>query len=711
MEIKNLVTQRVFAFLGQCSALTHVMPDATECVRLENFVSRNSRLRKIWGATRYYEAGFGAGEIKWIDYFRNRWFFQRGNLVGVETAENSQNFLEFGEIYGGAASRIFSDRWRDNLYMSNGFENKAFQSNVLGEQFLNVGLFPPGLGKRVASALAPCAVLSEVTAPAYQLTGIPAGPYGAYLITWWDENRQVESMPSQSFVGEDGLWQSFPRPAPRFAPFVITLAGVNTAVKVDITALKALGYDPRVTHFIVYRATASDPTVFKRVNDPTSSVGTIPTPITSDFYVDATPEANLGQVLDTSLSPPPSGRYYHGAGNNDDVGNYGPRFVKFHRDQLWYFGVRFPGAANGGKIVASNPYSDAFTEDFLLEEQNYFPVDGIAYGSEVGNFDYCKYTYDVGRSTGQRDTFMGKNSNTLMFFKEESTYYLDGTSPDNYEVRELDNKRGIVASGSAQETSVGIIGLGKEGFTLFDGVSKGKIISEKIQDMVEQINFDYVDKITSAWDPKEEKYECHCPFLLPYNTIVFLYDVKTKSWSFTKRAGGAAGYGLASNRRVVGLLGDKQNGRLYKTTDRSAVTFDGQTMHGLWRKMFDFGQPNETKSVQMVTIVARARRDFQLSVDLIPDFAQKDAVSVNNVDPDVRGDQWASGADDEEGMDWDEGQWASGTEKKEFTILIQAIGKKLELVIRNSDTDADSALFEIEEVTLWASLVGGEENA
>lgn len=141
------------------------------------------------------------------------------------------------------------------------------------------------------------------------------------------------------------------------------------------------------------------------------------------------------------------------------------------------------------------------------------------------------------------------------------------------------------------------------------------------------------------------------------------------------------------------------------------MTFNGQTMHASWRsKHFDFGQPGELKGLQAVVITARAKRDFRLSIDIIPDFAQDDCVSVNDVDPDVRDDVLAASVNDPEGMLWDEGQYSSGMVKKKFTILIQVVAETFQLIIRNSDTDADRAAFEIEEIMLYASLMDGSDD-
>ncbi len=849
MEIENLVTERVGSFNGQRSSTPHATLQPSDAERVENFVTKKGRLRKIWGTLFYANPGLDAGEVKWLDYFRNRWIFQQGTAIGVESAENSSVFTKVGDILLGALNRITSEKWQSRIYMSNGVENRFFESNAGVEKYLTVGLLPPGLGYRgmfgdnpgtpplitsspLATGVGPIVasvdwstgaalpanaytaaggvgngdfltasangilILDDGALPqigetilvkneastnnggiytvtatgdanspfvltrasyfctpanmivlsvipvlkganatfAYQIgfagaitvgvtaltftkvasAGIAAYVPYRYVLTWWDAVRRVESLPHGSWVGEDGFWNSYSPLAG--AGNAITLTGADVGARVSITQFKNFGYDTdRVTHFILYRGTQDSfkqfagapttiPTTFKRIADPDISdtadiKGTLLT-IDHDFYDDYTKEESLGKLLDESLSPPPGGKYYLGRGDTQDVGNYGPRFVKLFRDSLWYFGVRFPGTIHGQRVVVDGSNIIAAT---------YFPFSGFAYASDPQAFDYWKFSFDVGRASGQEDTGLAIHRNTLIFFKSASAYYLSGSTLDNYAIQLLDSKRGIVAPGSIQETTKGVIGLSADCFAIFDSVGGAKPISEEISDEVDAINLDLADKITSAFDPKEEKYECHVPVLNTYNTKVFIYDLKQSAWSFTTRAGASAAYGLSSNRRVTGLLGDTQNSRLYKTIDQSQITFNGQTILGSWSsKHFDFGNPAKLKSLQRVLITARAVRDFKLSIDVIPDFGDGDSVSIEDISPDVKNDDWNDVAPDTAGADWDEGQWGEATTKKKFSILVQCIGRNLQLVVRNANADANAASFEIEEIVLEASLLGGD---
>lgn len=706
IDIENEVTERISSFSGIKSSLPFGVLQSTDAEDILNFVSRRGRLRKIWGASLYYESGAAQAAISWLAYFGDKWIAQHGDTIIREFTEGQANFNPIGGMALGAANKVDSEKWENRIYLTNGVENKYLEDPgavqyTPDENFLTLGLIPPGRGAKNwngAGAFQPNLVLTKV---AHVGSTLADATYG-YVITFWDANREIESLPNGAQVGEDGLWASFALSFASSSALAFTMMTDN-AVRVDISALKAAGYDlSRVTHFIVYRQTQADVATLKRVADPTDSVDEPLLRIANNFYDDSTVEANLGAVLDESLSPPPSGLFYQGKANSvTDAAAIGPRFFKFFRDQLWAFGVRLPGTDNGTKLQP---------DGVTARQVNFAKQSGIAYASMVNNHEYWTFDYNIGRSTAQRDTGMGKHRNVLMFFKEASAYYLSGSSPDNYEVQELDPKRGINIPGSLQDTTLGVIGLSVDGFTRFDGVGPGVPISEEIFDKIQQINLAYADKINSVFDPLEEKYECHVPLdEFGWNVRVFSFDCKTKCWEITNRAGGSAAYGISSSKRTVSLLGDPRNGRLYRTDDYSKVTFNGQTMFGHWRsKAFDFGHPGKLKNVQFVEITANCIKDFRLSVDLISDFGQADSASVEDIDPDVRTGEWAADANDDTGLQWNSGQWEKGVRRKKFTVLIQSQGKNFNLAIRNSDTDAGRASFEIEEIVLHASLVDGD---
>lgn len=710
IQIQNEVTERISVFSGIKSSLPFGVLNSSDAEDILNFVSRRGKLRKIWGASLYYTSGLSDKQIGWLEHFRYKWIAQHGNTIIREATEGQADFASIGDIQLGSQNRVFSEKWENRLYLSNGVENKFLEDSITnqnlsvqGQNFITHGLIPPGLGQRISNYLETSSdyaqlVISEQAASG---TGLANGTLYYYLITWYDSVRNVESLPNGSEVGEDGLWVTNHGARRGF-----TTTGANKALKIDWSALKALGYDTqRVTHVRVYRATQADFTTYKCVNiSSTLPDGPYGTPIAQDSYADETVEANLGQVLDESLSPPPSGLYYRENPPNDTVGVYGPKFTKFFRDQIWKFGVEYPGTEYGFEAVSETVAA------VLSRKVNYFPQSGIAYASGVNEHEYFRFTYGIGRASGQKDTGMAKFRNTLMFFKERSAYYLSGSSPDNYEIQEMDANRGILVSGSLKETTIGPIGLSVDGFTLFDGVGPGKPISDEIFDKIQEINLDYHDKINSVFDPIEEKYECHAPIgEFSWNVRVFTFDCKTKCWEVTDRAGGAAAYGVGSNRRTVSLLGDSRNGRLYRTDDYSAVTFNDKTMHARWKsRAFDFGRPGDLKNVQFVEIVASCIKDFRINVDLIVDFGQGDAVVIEDHPPDLREGEWCSSSNDSSNLQWNSGQWEKGVRKKKFTILMQAIGKNFNLIVKNSDSDANRASFEIEEIIVHANLVDGD---
>lgn len=693
MEILNEVQERISSFSGIKSSLPQGVLDATDAEDIRNFVTRRGRLRKMWGLDLKFNSGSGAGPIQWASRLASRWLAQHGNAILKELSLGQYDFEQVGEILLGEANRAMSAKWENREFLSNGVENKFLEFTATrGWKYLNLGLLPPGGGEPHNEFL----FFATSVVSANASSGLLDANY-TYTMTYWDDVRQVESLPFNSAVGEDGLWfwadQNWPA-------IVIATGATGRQIALNIAAIKALGYDERVTHFIIYRRLQADTTAWKRVPLAGSS-NTFITAIAENEFVDFAAEADLGSVLDLSISPPPSGKFYQ---DDSEAApqtvlapqSIGPRFVEQFRDQLWLFGVRFPGTRFG-----YDPEELRFIE--------YFPQTGILYASDVGNPDHWLYTFDIGKSTDQEDTGIRKFGNILMFFKSKSSYYLSGTSPENYEIRDLDPTRGFTVPSSVQSTTIGIIGIGEGGFTLFDGIGPGKLIADELFDYVKRINLGHADKIASAFDPLEEKYECSVPLdEFTYNSHVFSFDCKTRAWSVTRRVFGAAAYDL-EGKVSVSLLGDPRNGRLYDGSNYASTTLNGQTMHGLWRsRAFDFGRPDRVKTVQVVEITARAKRDFRISIDLISDFGQDDTASEHDVDPDVRDDAFGASAQDAAAARWDSAQWSKGVTKKKFTILIQNVGKNFNLVIRNSDTDANEASFEIEEVLVRASMEDGE---
>lgn len=846
-EIENLVQERIASFGGIKSAFPHGVLNPGDAEDILNFVTRRGRLRKIWGTGLYFNSGFGAGEISWLESFRDRWMAQHGTAIIRELTEGHADFQQIGSLILGDSYRAHSEKWENRIYLANGVESRYLEDPgpvafVPDGDFLRLGLFPPGLGARnfdgsgvfqpafgfteVQTGVTPqipyagVAWATAVGLPANTVAAGPAGtgegdtltanangflvidsnlvsigdrvlvknegtgpsngiyvvtvvgdaatpwvltrapdfntaanivngatslvaggllnggatfqgtfagafiigttvivfaavlsnpsPLGAgknfgYVFTWWDANRQVESLPWGAQVGEDGLWKSFALAFGSSNAFVMSQNGYSN--KLDFTEAKAFGYDrQRVTHFIPYRWTQADNATFKRIADPNDEAQEESLRIENDTYTDITPESELGAVLDESLSPPPSGLLYGGKGNIDlDQASIGPRFLKFFRDQLWLFGVRYPGTANGVKLQPNGTSA---------KQAPYQKQDGIAYASQVGNHEYWQFSYDIGRASGQRDSGIGQHNSTLMFFKERSTYYLTGTNPSNYQIRTLDPSRGFTIPGSIADTTKGTMGISADGFASFDGVGLGVVISDEINDLFLRINLDAFDKIYATFDPKEEKYECHVPLdKFTWNTHVFSYDCKLQCWEITQKVGASAAYAISSKKKVVSMIGDARNGRIYDAGDYSRTTLNGQTIFGKWRsKAFDFSQPGKLKGVQIVEVTARALRDFTLTCDLVVDFGEDDAANATGTQgPDIRSDLLGANANDEQAMAWDEGQWSKASNKRKFTFLIQAIGKNFNVILRNSDKDANTASFEIEEVIVHASLLTGNE--
>ncbi len=668
-----------------------------------NFMIRKARLRKIWGGDLYAHIVTGQGGIKWIDRFRNRWIVQRGDRIFWEDAESAAAFTQIGTMWDSPTSRVRSALGKENIYLTNGIENKVYQNEVLiftpedaignpaKQKFRRLGLIPPGNGIVEPQ---PSLILSQSTSFLGALTLLATYEY---LITWIEvvgPGEVIESLPNGALPLENGLWGGR-------NPAEITLTGTNNFVEIDITEYINAGIDyDRIDGFWVYRRELDGPggdpvTDWVRTSEDLPSDPNNPYSFGISFAgIDDGPTgdtgAQSGPVLDESNSPPPSGVGYNFLGLQD-YSDYGPRFIREHNDQLWLFGVRYPGLIVDGIQFMS-------------------PISGVAYASQVGNYDYWgENTYNVGVGIGQQDTGMAKHRNILYFIKDGSAYYLDGTNPLNYVVRTCDPDRGFTVPGSICETPIGIIGLSQEGFGLINSPGPIGIISEEIFDKIADINLEHIEKIHSCYDPKEGKYECHVPHGVNTNvTRVFAYDVNLKTWEiYSKRVGGAVKYALDSDKRKVALLGNKSNGELYDTSDELAVQIDGEQIKGMWRsKQFDFGHPEKLKRLKFIRIKARAVDEFSLGVEIVLDAGQQQTVVLGDQDSESVYATWAESSEDDDGGEFGESDWSGATVPVKFEILAEGVARNFQIILRESGTEDANANFEIEEIVLVADLLG-----
>jgi hypothetical protein len=673
--LRKKVEEVVRAFTGQKSAIPFGALSASDAAKVVNFVCRKGKLAKIWGATVYAQPvlNLGTGGILWIDSFRYRWFIQHGPVIALEDSESGANFTTLASDFETSATdylgktkslRVRSEKWRELVFLFTGKKNKYFDPTRDDTKLFTLGLIPPGKG--------------TVSQPTLSFSSPGAGNVPEdvfYLITWVDGLTGIESLPLGAYVQEDGLWGGI------FLEENQQELGNNVQVTVDITSVKSFGYDTdRVTGWNLYRKTVADE-VYKKVN-------TTVIPIATTTYLDNLADSSLGALLNQDNSPPPDGTYYisNSATETQGVNTIGPRFAKFWRDQLWLFGASFPG------------------EDASLFQ----PVKSVLYASDVQNPDYFLYTYDVGRSAQEDDTGLAIHLNTLLIFKERSIWAIEGSNPDTYGVRQIDSKRGVVAAGSLQETPVGAIGLSNDGFVLATGYGPAQIISEEIFDEIKGINFEHRDKIISAYDPQEGKYECHVP-MSPNtdNSQVFVYDVNFKSWQILKtRIGQSCKYDVGSDGSRVGLLGDQLNSRLYDIVDEDIPGFNGAAILARWHsKHFDFGDPSRLKRLSRMTIKARSKTDFVVNIDVIMDFG-KETITFENVSSESTYSTWAEDQEDDDGMVWDQDNWSGEFVDRKIEIILSGVATNFQVVVRESQNSANRTGFEIEEITLEGNLLG-----
>lgn len=626
---------------------------------------------------------------------------------------------------------LYQAPWRDRIVMVNTVDDVlAVRTTDLSTGFAYTfkkhGLDPPTSG---------------IDASWFSDTGgnIPSGTY-YYLITFVDETTNTESPANNAKVSSDGIFELSANGSMGPIPtawvnggtqqLIISYAGLSAY----LTAQQAL--NPRITHFIIYRAqkTGDLYNTFLRVPQANGSSSqhtqvfiNINTFISNlQSFIDNT--ATLPAVgLPENNSPPPTparmvSAYSYAAsslgalGGSSDTADYsGFRHCKFFRDQM--FGI---GASSPGFIV--NEMDILNTADKISGRVNNFK--DLLFGSEVYQPDYWPYIWEVGRGDGQQSTALGILGDTaLLVYKETSCYSLSGSSPDSYVLRIMDPSKGCIHQSTQQDTPIGSITLDRSGFVLWNKIGQGERISVDIQDQIDIIDFAYIDKFYSAYDPINHRYYCsvvQVGFTEPNITLV--YDTNEQGWSTeTGREGASAAIGSYSDNYLIRngapssvgkfyhLIGGKNTGAMIDASDPLVVKFLGNPLYGEFLSgSIDFGNDQRRKKVKWVYLRARSLGDWTVNVEVIPDGDEARKFVYEGFNVLSNFSEWYSSDLASDGnLIWDEGYWASDIAQRQTAkIPISCIGYTFQVRIINQETDNENAGFAIESISVEAVMMG-----
>lgn len=726
MGLKQRQVDKVKSFDGQKSGLPIESYGFSGAEQIQNFYLKEGRLIRSNGSKIYAQNVIDtSGGVTSLHRFKKLNIVQRNQNLAVETSEESKAFTTI-ETSLGTTSKLFSAQWRDRSVLTNSDTSKFFlnrNDSLTGYKFGDLGLYAP-----LAESLSGYLSSSPITV--INTSGSLTGPYGVFF-TFYDQETNTESPGYGAVCAQDGLFDLSPNSSFGPQPAEITLSSTGISVSIDTFYLSFYRdtYFKRATHIILYvgarvggSATGLWDSFFRVPYKNSSSALDgdqfidIDTILTEGVFLSsinsATDITTVG--LPSNNSPPPTKRAVSmsfdratedGATSDtyDASKNSGFRHVKFFRDQLFGIGAKGQGyTVSEIEIGADSQKAIGVINDFR----------DILYGSEVYQPDYFPYLWEVGRGDGQEATGLGVLGDiALLAFKEKSTYYLAGSSPDNYVMRIMDTNAGCVHQSTIQETPIGVIALDRSGFILYDKVGQGKKISQDIEDVVDSILFNYASNFYSAYDPANRFY--YCAVVIPGSqtpNLTLCLDLDSMQWS---TAAGAEGRSrvldTTTSDSLVDIVGSATNGTLFDLSDQTKVTYNGDTIDSIWTSgAIDFGDDQHKKRLRWLYLRVRSNGNFTLKIEVIPDFNENNKFVIEEFNYEASQSTWFSENSTTDGtLFWDEGNWeGAGLPRKIIKIPIVSKGYSFQIRLINRDTNEATYGFELEGISAEAVMLG-----
>ncbi len=781
MPIRERLSSRAPSFKGQKSGLPIESYGLDAGEKVSNFFLTNAQLVQVNGAASAYEEVLldEPGGITSLHGFKGAVVAQRGTHLSVRASVASDAAIyAYFDLFSPPSTdhlvstqKLFSDAWRDRLVLTNSQDARYLSYTDVSVSLKWFGLDPP----EVNAANGPANIFLPVAGG-----NVDQGEL-FYMFSLYDADTNTESPCMGSLPSADGLFELSPNgflgPRPSSSPNnagstqVMVCLGVTIKALVDAARLISKF---RATHFIVYR---SGPKVgglyssFFRVplKDGGYYDGNVIIPIVAlqgrstgilngqiGDFVDNTAAASLPAVSppeNNSPAPTPArlkksldflrayptylGANAFGPFEDWALTDYsGFRHVRFFRDQLFGIGGKSFGFTVGRDISFSSDLKQKVTG--LVTNFN-----SLLHGSEVYQPDYFPYRWEVGVGDGQEATALGVLGDVaLLCFKEGSTYYLTGSSPDNYVVRIMDTQKGCVHQSTVQETPIGVITLSRSGFILWNKIGQGTPIYDDVHNLIEDIHFEHSAQFYSSFDARLNLYRCSVAMTgAPTNNqlvtpnLTFVLDLNSMQWTIEEGSEGLCrlqfsvnSNNLASREGVVmdvgkvyDFVGSATNGRIfdYSMTDNVATntSFPGSApiIANYTSGTVDFGDDQHKKRMKWVYLRAKSFTGWKVNIEIIPDYDESRKFVLENWDvvssqslwysSDVANDGsllWDSGLGTDDG-----GRWASdGLVRQVSKIPVSCIGYTFQIRIIHQETDPTRYGFAIESLSAEAVQLG-----
>jgi len=758
MPARDRVHDKAPKFQGQKSALPIESYGMDSAEQIKNFYLHHGQLNKSRGSELFAEfSPTESGGILSLHQFKDILMTQRGSTVAwYPILPDAFTGATPTDIYSLTSSkRLQSCFWRDRLFLTN--TQDCFFSTYGDSNGVSVTLGAvPLIGLDPPSTAMGAGWFSSGGAG-----NLANGTY-YYMVALYDANTNTESPCSGALPAADGVYELSPNAFLGPRPTSYTVGGGPLAVVISGASLASYLYTAymasgqRATHFIVYRGTKTSGlynsfyrvplkdsgTYDGSVLIPLSAIGvggSIPTVVN---FVDNTANSGLPAVSPPeNNSPPPTparlkaaltvAQASYGAVEDWGLSDYsGFRHMRFFRDQL--FGI---GAHSYGFTITTEVSLGVDLNQKISGKVANFR--DLLHGSEVYQPDYWPYRWEVGRGDGQEAIGLGVLGDVaLLIFKESSTYYLSGSSPDNFVVRIMDTGRGAINEGTIQETPKGVITLDRSGFVLWNKIGQGQPLSDNIHDLIEDIDFTYASLFYSCYDTKLKLYRCSVVVAGSQTpNLTFVLDLDTMEWSTEQGGEGLSRLqlSLGSNNLtsraydagattvqvdsgyVYDFVGNRLDGKVLDYSKDSNVTNNGTAIEGIWTSgTINFGDDQHKKRMNWIYLRAKSLSGWKINVEVIPDYDESRKYVIEDWDVISSQSQWYSSDVATDGtLLWDDGtgevggRWASeGQTRQVSKIPVKCIGYTFQIRIIHKETDATRCSFAIESISAEGCQLG-----
>jgi hypothetical protein len=300
----------------------------------------------------------------------------------------------------------------------------------------------------------------------------------------------------------------------------------------------------------------------------------------------------------------------------------------------------------------------------------------------------------------------------LLVFKNKSTYYLSGSSPDNFTLRIMDTQKGCINEGTIQETPNGVICLDRAGFVLFNKIGQGEKISKDIQDIIDDIQTQYSDTFYSWYDPEQMRYYCALVVGSGASTpnLTVCLDLDSGGWTTIQGTEGLSRVmDTNSSGASVDIMGSASNGRLTNFADPTQVLFNGEVIESSWTSgSVNFQDDQHKKKVNWLYVRALSKETWTADIEIIPDYDESRKYVIEDWNMLASQSEWYSSDLATDGtLIWDDGTWASeGLVRTISKIPVQSIGYSFQIRIINKETNPERYGFILQSVSLEGVKLG-----